>query len=206
MTRTPDRSAVEVNARLEADPAYVAVRDAREREREARLEGERRASAPLLSDLAAIGFTVESVWDLLSDSRPYTQALPVLLEHLERGGYPPRVMEAIGRALAVKPAVRYWDRLMAAYERAEDEGAREGIAVALDACATRQQIADLMNLVRKRRGGDDSYLYFLARIMKLGGPEGRELIESLIADPVLGKEATALTKRARKKVDGRTKD
>jgi hypothetical protein len=59
-----------------------------------------------------------------------------------------------------------------------------------------------MHAQRERSEGDDSYLYFLARIMKLGGPEGRELIESLVADPVLGKEATALTKRARKKVDG----
>jgi hypothetical protein len=43
--------------------------------------------------------------DLVNTSAPNPSALPVLMEHLERGGYPERVMESLGRTLAVKPSV-----------------------------------------------------------------------------------------------------
>ena len=52
----------------------------------------------------AVGVEIDSVWDLVNTAEPYPAALPVLMEHLERDGYPDRVMESLGRALAVKPS------------------------------------------------------------------------------------------------------
>jgi len=106
-------------------------------------------------------------------------------------------MEGIGRALAVKPAVNYWDRLVASYRNATDEGAREGAAVALAACVTEQHIGDLVALTRERGEFDEDPIYFLKRIMRPGGGEGRDFFASLVDDRRLGKGATALTKRAR---------
>ncbi|UWD79436.1 hypothetical protein [Curtobacterium flaccumfaciens] len=107
---------------LDADPDFVAVREARERERQARFAAERKASEPLLKELASVGRNVKSIWDLVNISDPYPTALPVLMTHLEQGEYPSWVMGGIGRALAVKLAVKHWDRLMASYRNATDEG------------------------------------------------------------------------------------
>ena len=76
-------------------------------------------------------------------------ALPVLLEHLERGGYPDRVMESLGRALAVKPSVAFWDRLKARYLASRNLGEEDGTAVALAACATEAQLDDLLAFLRR---------------------------------------------------------
>ncbi|MCJ1712891.1 hypothetical protein [Curtobacterium sp. VKM Ac-2922] len=180
----------------------MAARAAIEHARAERLAAECRAHRPLLEELATVGLEVESVWDLLSLSEPCPAALPILIEHLEHATYPSRVMEGIGRSLAVKPAVQYWDRLIACYRHATDDGAREGAAVALDACVTKQQIGDLITLTRDRHPSDELPIYFLQRIMRLGGDEGRSFVASLVDDPVLGGEATALTRRATKKAGG----
>jgi len=66
-------------------------------------------------------------------SEPYPEALPVLIDHLERGGYPDRVMDSLARALAVKPAVSYWDRLKARYLLAGGPQERDGVATDPDA-------------------------------------------------------------------------
>jgi len=79
---------------------------------------------------------VASAWDLVNKTDPYDDALPVLLGHLEGGGYPDRVMESLGRAIAVRAAGVFWDQLKALYLRAKNPGEEEGLALALAAAAT----------------------------------------------------------------------
>jgi hypothetical protein len=87
---------------------------------------------------------VESAWDLFNRKepwntaeklRPYTEALPILLEQLKRP-YPDRVREGIARALAVPGVCFGWETLMWLY-RQEPSGtdAKSGLAVALGAAA-----------------------------------------------------------------------
>jgi Flp pilus assembly protein TadB len=64
----------------------------------------RRAELPIVADLRAVGVDVHSVWELVNTSVPYPAALAVLLKHVQLAGYPDRVMESPGRALAVEPA------------------------------------------------------------------------------------------------------
>jgi hypothetical protein len=92
-------------AELEADPAWVADRDARDEARAKQAAEWRRAEAPLLPDLAAVGFRVNSVRDLVNTAGPYPEALPMLLSHLQRS-YPVQIREGIARALAMKGASR----------------------------------------------------------------------------------------------------
>jgi hypothetical protein len=190
-------SAEELAAELESNPDWVRDRDAREAERQERARRLREAEQPVVADLRSAGVQVDSVWDLVNTSEPYPAALPVLMEHLERGGYPERVMESLGRALAVKPSVMFWERLKARWLNARDSGEEDGTAVALAACATKKQLDDLIEFLSIEERGE-SRLFFLRSIVRVGGDRGYEVLESVRDDPVLGQAATARLKRRRK--------
>lgn len=196
--RTGPRTAEEVIREREwllaNDPAYRAQVEAVEAQRRERLEMLREAERPIVRALNAVGVEVASVWDLVNTSDPYPDALPVLLDHLEKGGYPDRVMESLGRALAVKPAVAWWDRLKALYLASRNDGEEDGTAVALAACATKAQLDDLIGFLSVEQRGS-SRIYFLRPIKRLGRERGREILESLRGDPTFGKEASALLRR-----------
>jgi hypothetical protein len=180
-------------AELQNDQEYQRKMHTAEIEREDRARNLREAEQPVVAALRKVGVSVASVWDLVNTAVPYPAALPVLLDHLERGGYPDRVMESLGRALAVKPAVVFWDRLKARYLAPRSAGEEDGTAVALAACATEAQLDDLIRLLSIPERGE-SRIYFIHPILRIGGQRGRELIESLKADTTFGKEARALLK------------
>ena len=189
--------AAKIREELFRDPEYRRMFDAVEAAREERARMLAEAEAPIVRDLRAAGFRVDSVWDVVNSSEPYFEALPVLMDHLERGGYPDRVMESLGRALAVKPSVVYWDRLKARYLDPRGSGEEEGAAIALAAAATKRQLPDLIGFVEDEQRGDVR-IYFLRPIKRLGGEEGLQLLERLRDDPVLGREATALLRKRRR--------
>jgi hypothetical protein len=119
------------------------------------------------------------------------------MEHLERGGYPDRVLEGVARALAVEPAAVYWGRLYVLYLRAEGPDATEGLAAALAASATPEHFDDLVALLDETSRGS-TRIHFIRPILRVGGDRGRAVVEALRDDPVFGKEAKALLKRRRK--------
>lgn len=196
--RTRPRTADEVirsrEERIANDPEYRAAVEAAEAKRAERGRELREAEKPIVADICAAGVQISSVWDLVNTAAPYPAALPVLLDHLERGGYPDRVMESLGRALAVKPSVAYWDRLKACWLGARNKGEEEGAAIALAASATKTQVEDLIAFLSVERRGE-SRIFFVRKILRLGGDRGRDVVEALIDDPVFGREATALLKR-----------
>lgn len=77
-------SAEDLFAELEDDPMYQEKLRRQDEELSRRREEWRRAEAPLVEELRAAGFEVESAWDLVNTATPYPAALPSLLEHLER--------------------------------------------------------------------------------------------------------------------------
>ena len=123
----------------------------------------------------------------------YPTALPVLVDHLECGGYPDRVLEGVARALAVKPAAVYWRRLRELYLQAAGPDAAEGLAVALAAAAEADHLDDLLVLVHDT-GRGDTRIHFIRPILRVGGTRGREAVAALREDSVVGKEARALLK------------
>jgi hypothetical protein len=194
--RTGAITAAELVEQLDKDDGYQLKKASREAELKERAAVVSAAEQPIVAHLRDVGVVVESVWDLVNTATPYPDALPVLMDHLERGGYPDRVMQGLGRALAVKPSIAYWDRLKSLYLAARGPEEVDGIAVALAACATKEQFGDLVGFLSVEPG-EPSRIYFLQPILRLGGTEGRRVVAALAEDPVFGKEATALLSRTK---------
>jgi hypothetical protein len=186
-------TAADLAAQLADDQQFQDEAAARESELRERTAAWRKAERPIVEDLHQVGVEVDSVWDLVNTSEPYPSALPVLVDHLETGRYPDRVLEGVARALAVRPAVAYWDRLKIAYLAAEGPDARDGIAAALAACATEAQLADLVELLSGDNG--PSRIFLLRPIAHFGGEQGRAVLKTITRDPELGLEAEALLAR-----------
>ena len=182
---------------LEHDPEYQRKFQAAEAERQVRVAKLRRAEQPIVAALRAAGVQVNSVWDLVNTAEPYPDALPVLMEFFEQGGFPGWVMQSLGRALAVKPSVIFWDRLKARYLEARSDDEEETAAVALAACATPAQFDDLTALLTDGERGSNR-VFFVRPVLNLGGQRGRDLVQTLRDDPTVGKEARALLRTRRK--------
>lgn len=186
-------TAADLMAQLAADPEYQRKAQAAEAERQVRVQQLRRAEQPIVEELRAAGYEVNSVWDLANTSDPYPKALPVLLKHLQLGGYPDRVMESLARTLAVKPSVEVWDTLRQLYLAAQGPGEEEGLAAALAASATADQLDALIALLDETSRGS-TRIHFLHPIKRVGGKRGLDVLTSLQDDPLFGKEASALLK------------
>lgn len=158
------------------------------------------AEQPILRDLEAIGEHVSSVWDFVNTSRSYPRALPVLLKHLQRGGYPDRVMESLGRALAVRSSVQWWDILVDRYLNARGEGERTGAGVALAACVTKAQFDEFAKLAALDLD-DPSRIrgIFLKPLVRIDREHGWEVVRSLVDDPVSGVQARQMLKQRAKR-------
>jgi hypothetical protein len=191
-------TAQEAIAQLNADPEWVAKRDARDRELAERSAALRLEERPLLDDLAAAGFSVESVWDLVNSPGTYKAALPVLLSHLTRA-YSPRMREGIARALAVKDARAIaWDSLLAMLRSHQvPRPSADGIFVALSAMAQPKDVETLIELIRDPSLGG-ARIFLVRNLMRSKAPEARTTLLSLQTDPELCAEITARLKNSRR--------
>ncbi|MFT3943640.1 MAG: hypothetical protein QM705_07430 [Ancrocorticia sp.] len=148
-----------------------------------------RAEQPIIADLREVGVDVESVWQVYKYPESYPVIFPITLKHLERGGYPDRVMEWLARVMAVKEATPYWWQLRDLYLVATGKGEIEGLAAALAESARREHLDELIALldVPTRNG---SQIFFLGPIIRLGRERGWAIVEELKDHPVYGKEAS----------------
>lgn len=188
-------TAAELMAKLNADPEYVAKRAREEAERNRRAAEWRAAEVPLLDELRAAGWKLESVWDLVNARNTYAPVLPILLEHLRRP-YPARVREGIARAMAMPEARFAWDELARLFQEERQEDARDGLAVALAAATDETRIEDLIELTRDRRSGP-SRLLLLRALERSRRPEALKALRDLEADPDLQKEVGLILARLR---------
>lgn len=173
-------------ARLNADPDWVAARAAEEEERETRAAEWRAAEGPLVEELRAAGFDVQSAWDLVNTSAPYPGALPILLKHLQRP-YPDVVREGIARALAVEPAKFGWQVFVRLFREERNKRAKDGLAVAIANTADDSTIDEVIELARDRQLGPSRKL-LLRALQQSRVPVARTALAELDADPELHAE------------------
>jgi len=180
-------------ASLENDPEYQRGLAETEAIADAQAEVLTRAERPLTQALHDAGVDAESVWQVWPKMDGYSLALPVLVEHLERGGYPDLTTNALGQALAGRAAEPYWSRLKAIYLAPRSQAEEEAAAIALSGAAGPKQFDELVELVMMEDRGVWR-VYFLRPINRIGRERGRAVIAGLVNHPVLGVEATAISK------------
>ena len=141
------RTAAESDRFFQACPEWVAQNAAREAKRAEAEVRFRIDEEPVIADLAAAGFEVGSVWDLVNTNKSYPAAIPVLLDHLARP-YHHRIREGIIRALTVKEArgIAGNDILDALRSEADSEN-RWALANALTVIADKDQAAGIETLL-----------------------------------------------------------
>jgi hypothetical protein len=152
------------------------------------------ACQPVFDDLRSVGVEVDNLYRLYLQPTSYPQAIPVLLNHLQRD-YPERVLHDIGNALPFKPAPSWWEDFKHLYVSTRRDAVRDRLAAALSSCARREHYDDLLAFIYNEDLGS-SRIYFLRPINRIGNRmdagRGRAVIEAFADDPVLGKEATAI--------------
>lgn len=200
-------TARELMAKLQANPGFLARREAQERELAERSARLRLEEEPILADLRRVGWDVESVWDLVNTSAEYREAIPVLVKHLLLA-YSDRTREGIARALAVPDAKYAWSTLVAEYRKAPTGmgiiapgetkefqlGAKDGLACALSATATEATIEELIALAKDRSHGQSRLLLLMA-LKRSKNPAAKQALEELASDPDLAKEIASRKRR-----------
>jgi hypothetical protein len=172
----------------------------RERKRREIVARHRSAAQPIISELAAIGFKVDSVWDFLDTPRRYDAALPVLLKHFQMD-YPDFVREGLARSFG-RPWARNvaWDQVLAAYlsepnkarilppeDIAAPSGLKEAMALALSEMARRNDLDVLIELISNPDNGP-SRVFFVKFLAGAKTQEAFDTLTKLLTDQDLSWE------------------
>lgn len=198
--RPPKVTTSELVRRLAADPKSVAARVKEDALRAQRLERIRRAGQPIVDDLATAGFPNTTEWDLAGCTGRYDSAIPALLKHL-RLNYPDRIREGLARALA-RPWARAeaWAYVLALYQAEPNhlaggpldavgstKGPKEGMAEALSAMATPDDLDQLIALFTDAKNGA-TRLFFIAHLTRSRSQKALEALVRMRNDPELSAE------------------
>lgn len=183
-----------------------AINEQRRQENERKLVEWNKAEQPLVEELQAAGYDVESAWDLFNRKepwnrkeriKPYVDALPILVKHLQRP-YPARVREGIARAVAMPQAKFAWDVLVRLYRNEPETDAKDGLAVAIGAVADDSVLDQVIELLCDPRHGQ-SRLLMLSALERSSDPRARAALMELGADSELKEEIQVILKRLRTK-------
>jgi HEAT repeat protein len=151
----------------------------------------------LVEELHAAGYPVSAVWELTESGRPYSSAIPILLEHLQRD-YPGQVRDRIARALAIPEASYGWPVLVEQYRAEHDNlNGKQGLAVALAELVTEERLDEYLELVHDARHGESRGLLLLGlqRLSRRKHSRARDAYVALADDPVLGPEVRRVLRR-----------
>lgn len=149
-----NKTAAELMAELQGDPAFVARAQRQEQVRAREIEEIRAASAPVMAELAERGFHFSSPTELRERGGRYTDAVPVLLKWLPVVSNP-YAKESLVRALSVPFAKSAAPVLVEEFRRASaaQSGLKWAIGNALSVVADETVFDDVAELVRDQRHG-----------------------------------------------------
>lgn len=183
------QTAAELQAQLEADPEWVAQKEAREKAWRERHEQLKIAEGPIVGDLSRAGIGVDSVWDLANIEGDYRPAIPILFSHISKK-YPDRIKEGLARSLAVPSARPLWSELLHVYKETDahaEPGFKEGLSVALAALAEHNELDDIIDLLSGSQHGD-SRLHLLRPLFRSKTEKAFKALDQLASDPLYEKE------------------
>jgi hypothetical protein len=181
-------------AELQKDPEYVARVGQRKQQQRANVENYSRIAGPILNDLGAMGYRVNTIGELVQGKTEYRSAIPILLRWLPRIS-DPRVKEDIVRTLSVpwaKPAAA--PVLMEEFRKADNAGLRWAIANGLAVIADDSVFEDLVRLVQDKGFGKAREMLALA-LGNMHDPRAVAVLMGLVEDEdVVGHAIMALGK------------
>lgn len=189
----------ELGAKLEADPEWVATRDQRAREHQARLDARNATLVPLEDELRALG--LPSLFEMC-DSKLHPRvllAVPTLIAHLQKkDAYPKDARELIASAL-VRPEMRaHWQVLLQLFRDERETWVKEELGNAIIKASDAGVIADVIALVRDRQQGSIRVI-LLYVLEKSKDPRALATIDEFADEPDLREEIKAIHKRAEKR-------
>ena len=120
---------------------------------------------PLLDELAAVGYGVQSVWDLVNSDTTYPGAIPVLLKYPRLSRHP-ILREGIARALTTREArgIAGGEILNQLKQRGEESPneARWALANALTVVADANMVDEIESLIHDHRYAEEQNVLKLA--------------------------------------------
>lgn len=184
-------TATELLEMLKKDKQYQEKRKKRDLEIEKFKKLLHEDSLPLIQALEKVGVQVKSVWDLVNTQKSYSEAIPVLIDHLSKS-YHLRTKAGIARALAVKESIGIaWDTLIDEYRKAipdekiqdaNKKGYKEGLASTISFLADRSTCETILTLIQEKEHGA-SRVFFVDNLFKWRSDKKvLEVVESLKND------------------------
>lgn len=191
MAKSKNKTAAELLAELEKDPAYrqrqAEEARATEQRRRFRLEAER----PIVQELRGAGLPLQSVWDLVQRRESYQPAIPILVKHLQQS-YPSKVREGMARALATPQLTdTEWHLIMTLFRNEDDSEVKWALACALKVNANEQHREDLLEMLLNPRHGKSRSVLAEA-LYRFRSPEVDQAFEGLRNDPEVGESIRQL--------------
>ncbi|GAA4178673.1 hypothetical protein [Gryllotalpicola koreensis] len=153
-----------------------------------RVRAERAVSSQIvLARLHDVGLDIAGV-ERLSDVRPSLSptATQVVLELMHDQTIERFTRQFLARGLEAATKTVSWDELVELYLRTSDPDLEEGLAAAIDKRAGKKNYTALVELVTDRAAAKTASQFFLAKIRRFGGEDGRKLLESLVFDQHFG--------------------
>ncbi len=159
------KTAAELISELKKSEVYQAKKQAQGRQFSNLEEMYAIDQKQLVKELNQAGFPVRSVWDFVNAENDYAGAVPILIKHLKIKHHF-KILAGIARSLAIAELSNndeLWNLLVDLYSKtpsnaaikiAEERGAQEAIAVALESLAIESRVDSLKKLIDKNPEGD----------------------------------------------------
>ena len=156
---------------------------------------EKREQEPLSKELESVGVHIETAWELVNTDANYSNALPILLRHLDRP-YSDATLEGIARAMAVPASEQYWTDLREKF--LSDRAAampryKEGLAVALSSATGPQHTKELICMLLDEQNGPARF-YLLLAVKRLKSAIPAEAMSSVMADKAMKRAFLSISK------------
>ncbi|MCK4797178.1 MAG: hypothetical protein KAT05_07335 [Spirochaetes bacterium] len=167
-------TATELMAHLQNNNKYQEMKNKKEKQFSDFEEELNKDEKPIIQALKNVGLDVNSIWDLVNTTKPYPEAIPVLIKHLTKP-YHLRTKAGIARSLAVKDAKNTaWSILLSEYDKAtsdekindpQKKDYKDGLAVAISFLADKENIDTILDLIQDKKRGS-CRVFFVDNLFK----------------------------------------
>jgi len=179
------KTAAELLAELHNDSTYKLMAEKKQEERKATQELLAKDEQIITNKLKDIGININSIYDLVNSQKPYTNAIPVLIELLEKGQLKQnQTIEGVIRALAVEDAKGIANKsLLELYFNSFEQNPpyRWAIGNTMEVIMTDDDIEEIIKIVSTPENGISRQM-FVSALGKIKSEKSEQVLISLLED------------------------